>query len=471
MSAKGNDRKEIKKRLQQYLKDPSDDLKSELIESQYLPLLKNMWRKLPHAKLQAAVKLLARDNSEGALPLLREMAVDKGASVPVRIEAIEAIEERGESLGDDSPKPRLKEMLRIATRDDAQTAGELAKNLDENEMEAWAELLAQKGAVNALGAAGASVTGKRSKKALKRAAYELRAGGVEVPDWEEKGESVLKPPPKDDPVAFGTIPDGSGKQAIFLYLPDEAGGVHFAQAVIDEDNGMEDYQAADATRGSARGLLKQLRSNEEMPLPDIPLEHAAYLLDRAAARSSEKGFATPREYPKTRSLLKKLAEGYVPPDPKSLISGEVTIADAREAVELFESPWFVSWIPDAQSLELCRNKLDQALSSTIVISEPQRLEQIKKAFEDAASEYLTPENRTLLAYRLEEAARILAWNDDIKQARRAMAVEKEIKDSDSVPRFFVEMFRRIFPDVEEKIGDKADNIDETPTSNGGIIIP
>jgi len=471
MSVKGNDRKELKKKLQQYLKQPSEKAKPELIEAPYLPVFASMWRKLTRAKLDTAVGLLAGDKSDGATQMLRDIASEETKPVDTRLKAMEALDERGEDIGDSASRSRMQEMLRAAERNDAQGAGELAVKLDTVEIEAWAALLVEKEAVDALTAAALAVTEKRSIKAFKRAAHELRAKGIEAPEWEEKGASALKPPEKDEPTALGTITDGYGKQVIFLYLPVEAGGVHVAQAILDETNGFEDYQAATATRGSARSLLKKLRS--EIYFLKIPVEHAAYVLDRSAARASEKGFATSPDYAQTRRVIKDFVTDYEPPDPGTLIDGEITLADTHDAIDLFESPFFKGWVPDADSLNLCQMRLDQALSSTLVISEAQRLEQIGKAFEDSAKEYLEPENRANFIERLKEAARLLFWNDKIDEARKAIAVAEEIEKPESVPRFVVEMFRRLFPDAEKASLERGalPSEEEPGKSDGGIIIP
>jgi len=472
MAAKNDNKKEIKKKLKKYLQKPSEELAAELLRSDYAGLMGGMFNKLSRGKMLNAVGLLEKDSSDVSGDLLMEISAGSIFPLDARIKAVKALEGRGKNVAERMELDKLEGMVGAAVDDDEKAASRFVADADEKELEAWAEIIVEKKAVKALVAAAVGAGYKRGEKIFKRAAYELRSKGVEVPEWEEKGASVLKPTEKAEPVTMTTILDGTGGRALFLYLPMESSDVHIVTAWFDDSDGFKDYQGGDAPRGSARTFKKKLESEKEYPFYRVPVEYAAYLLDRAAATTAKKGLATPPGYADTRTMLRKYLTDYAPPEPRSLISEEPEASDARESMNLFDIPTFMSWAPDVESLESCGMKLDQALASTLVISEAQRMEQIEKAFEDSAATFLTGETRSKLTERLNDTARVYAFNGEVEKAKWALATATEINAEGSLPLFVVEMFRRAFPDIhKDQLRDGTPKSDGAPDSGSGIIIP
>ncbi len=471
--------KEIRKKLQNYLKKPSAELEARLKESGFTAALSELWPKLSTSKRKNAIELLRRDASEEALQLLGRIALDPAESIEVRLNSSEILEEKGAMKAEESPGPVLKELRRAADEDNGQLAARIAPGLSEKELEAFADLMVEKEAVNALTASGKGAADRNSEKILRRAAHRLRSRGTEVPDWEEKGESVLRPAPKEEPLALATIPDGEGKQAIFIYLPLESGFVHVGQAIMDEGKGIEEYQGAESARSNARALLKRIRSEERIKLFEMPLEHAAWLLESAAELTSRNNVSTSQDYAKIKTFLAEAADSYQPPEPDSLIEGEVGPKDALESAGLLERYTMQSWAPDDDSMKLCRSKLDAALTSSLVITESQRREQVEKAFHDSARAYLESEAGRNFAGRLKEAARLLAWNNETDSTRQAIAAARELESADMPPHLVVEMFRKVFPGTEEAIkqtqssggGAGPSETSQQGSEGGGIIMP
>jgi len=404
--------------------------------------------------------LLREDASEEALQFLRRVALDPREDVEIRLNASDILGERGAVPAGESPGSLLREMVRAAGEDDGRLARELVARLGGDELEAFADLLAEKRAANALAACG-----KRSQ-------------GLEVPDWEERGRPVLKPLRKDEPLAFATIPDGEGKQVVFICLPLESGLVHLGQGILDENKGLEEYNGSESTRSGAKAVLKSIRSQEKIKLFEIPFGHASRLLEEAARIASRNNSAISRDYAGIRTLIAEYADSYRPPEPESLIDGEVTLNDAREAVGLLDHYTMQSWAPDPVSVKLCRQKLEAALTSTLVISESQRMEQVEKALHDSARSYLESEEGRNFIERLKRAARLLAWNGETALARQAVAAARQLESAEGVPYLAVEMFRKIFPDIaeamkqargEEESGGFVEKREES--GGGGIIIP
>jgi len=151
----------------------------------------------------------------------------------------------------------------------------------------------------------------------------------------------------------------------------------------------------------------------------------------------------------------------------------VTMGDALESAGLLELPYFETWVPDRESLEWCRVKLAEAVTSELVINEAQRYERVEKALEEAAKAYLEAGNRPVMVERLEEAARLLAWNGKVKEARWALAAAAEIKEEGSHPHLVIEMFRRMFPDLKRRMEarEPLEKAGAENSSGGGIIIP
>jgi len=470
--------REIRKKIQDYLKAPSGEAAAGLKGPGFVSVLSGMWPKLSRTRKKAAIELLGQDASEEALQLLRRVALDPREDVEIRLNASDILGERGAVPAGGSPGSLLREMVRAAGEDDGRLARELVARLGGDELEAFADLLAEKRAANALAACGKEASGRSSEKIIRRAAHRLRSQGLEVPDWEERGRPVLKPLRKDEPLAFATIPDGEGKQVVFICLPLESGLVHLGQGILDENKGLEEYNGSESTRSGAKAVLKSIRSQEKIKLFEIPFGHASRLLEEAARIASRNNSAISRDYAGIRTLIAEYADSYRPPEPESLIDGEVTLNDAREAVGLLDHYTMQSWAPDPVSVKLCRQKLEVALTSTLVISESQRMEQVEKALHDSARSYLESEEGRNFIERLKRAARLLAGNGETALARQAVAAARQLESAEGVPYLAVEMFRKIFPDIaeamkqargEEESGGFVEKREES--GGGGIIIP
>lgn len=469
MSKKEKLDREIKKKLKQYLVKPSDELKGDLIKLNYLPELETVIPGIHPARLLSVIDLLKSDSSDPSLAVLKRISSDTSYSIPTRKTAIDAIEQRGASP-DDAVKNLIGRLAKIAAEDDEAAAGKIVTEMNDREVDAWVEILVENKAAKSISAAGAATKDKKSLKALKRAAYQLRARGVEVADWEDKGQSILKPPEKPEPTANALIADGEGNRMIFAQFPKD-GEVYIFITAIDENNGLNNTEGTYASRGGANSFMKNLLSKLEDQAFKIPIEYAAYALESGAAKTAEKGSMTPKAYLEVKSIIKNIASGYTPPDPKSSIPDTLSIADARESVSLLNMNMFKTWIPDNESITLCKMKIEQALTSSIVISEAQRLGQIDKAFEDAAKTFLTPENRKKYSERLKEAALFFAWRDELTNAKFALAAAEEIEKEDSVPYLVLEMFKKAFPKAYDYEDEVKPPPPEEKTSGGGIIIP
>jgi hypothetical protein len=474
MALKDKQRKEIAKKLENYLKDKNEESKSELSGQDYLPALADIWVKLSAPKMEAAIELLASDPSPDKNAQLGIILKNPINPFKIRLVALDALKKLDASGGSDEAANKLEKMRRVAIEDDPVAGVELAKELNAEDMEAWVSFLVERKAAQTVSEIGAAISDKRVQKAMKRAAYEMRAKGVEIADWSEKGTSVLKPLEKEEPLAMSAIHDWRGKLILFVYMPigDNPRDSYFIHTILDQKNGIEDFDAVNTSPGKGRSAMKKLTDNKDAPIYDIPVGFAFHLLDSYAERNARQGTALPPAYLQIKRYAPKPDDSAISASLKN-ISSDITYRDELEAVGLLKDSWIGTYAPDEESLNLCQAKLDQAMTSALVISESQRADQVQKVFEDSAKEYLTANNRSLLAEKLYTAAQILAWNNLNEKAKLALAAAEEVKKENSTPRFVVEMFRRLFPDLESALKQGIANKPEAEKANtgGGIIIP
>lgn len=456
--------RKIEQALDKYLKDPSIENAQELRKLEYVPVAEGRLAKLGNKILKPIMGILDEDDSPTAADLLKQIASASSRPLWARLQAIETLKSRKAEY-DESLRKSLIEIGKVAKKDDAEAAKKLFPTLDTALQEAFAEAVIEHRAAKALEGASLVASDKASVKILRRAAHSLASMGQKVAEIEAKGESIYKPPEKQEPQAFVSHIDSAGKRIIILLLPGVMGGTNIFQGMVDEKVGLEDFQGVEANRRSASTLLKHAK---EEKLIEVDVVYASHLLDKAAAVANTKSTNLPPDYLAHRAMLPAIPGGYKPVDPREKLPSPPSKDDARQAVSLFERDDFFTWVPDIDNLRPVQLRLDEITTSKVIINEAQKKEQIDKALNDGAAKYLAVDGAERLAARLENAAYLFVAREKFDAARLALAAADDIREYALVvrdtgtnpvpPDFVLEMFRRAFPNVgkvekEEKPGD------------------
>ncbi len=90
-------------------------------------------------------------------------------------------------------------------------------------------------------------------------------------------------------------------------------------------------------------------------------------------------------------------------------------------MSLLREPHFQSWAMDGAIIESAAEEIQQAETSTLMISDEQRRERMQDAIQDAVRESFDDRARQLYRSRLEEMAAMLWARGDEDAARQALA--------------------------------------------------
>src|SRR5215471_11640796 len=217
-------------------------------------------------------------------------------------------------------------------------------------------------------------------KAAKKALYQLRSLGVDVPEREEEALSQEAPAPSQPAEELPSILSavtGWGEQALVVPRPLRSGGLEITQAILSDERGIIGLGQKQVSRGSYRKQLKQFSSAGRPPVIHIGLEEARGLLSRAAALNLQSRTPYPEDAEEflrhIRVVPKEEPFSLPPPSPD-----EERLAN--ESSSLFQEPELQPWIPPDAEVRVLAAKMDEVLHSPLQLTEAQRSEQILHQF-------------------------------------------------------------------------------------------
>lgn|GEM_PF-2286186 len=465
--------RKIEQAFDKYLKYPSPENAQELRSMDYLPIHEKRLAKLGNKILKPIMELVIPDDSEGATEALKQISQASSRPIWARLKAMDALKTRKADY-DESLRKGLMDIEKVAKKDGAEQAEKFFSTLIPSLQEAFAEAVIEHKAVNALEGASHAASDKAAIKILRRAAHILASMGQKVAPIGEKGESIYKPPEKQEPQAFVSHIDSEGKRVVLMIVPGFMGQMNLFQGLVDERVGLEDFQAVETGRSGARNLLKSVKEAKLIQVDEV---YASHLLDKAAALASSKNQSIPPVYLSHRAALPAIPAEYKPLDPREKLPSAPSRDDARKASSLLERDDFVPWFPDEDIFRSVQLRLDEIATSRVIINDAQRKSQLDKAISDGAIKYLAGEGAERLAARLESSAYLFVAQDKLDAARLAIAAADEIREYASSdqsqetkepPDFVMAIFKRAFPNIGKV--EPEEKPDE-PKRGSRLIIP
>jgi hypothetical protein len=273
---------------------------------------------------------------------------------------------------------------------------------------------------------------KEVRRALKTALYRLARQGLVVE--EEKTESaprVLVPRPADRQAeSWASWPESRGERGIVLKLPDAGRGYLMAVTLLDSQGAFHELDAFQTTRKGVRELLEAMTGGEERRLISIPLSHFRFLFEEAAEIHEKQNRELPAEY----EVIQKALSGWVEPVPQPDIHNRLDVGEItdnlillRSSDSLLELLPFKSWHLHEDLAKPFADKIKGLTESRLVVSQAAQTERRGQIIREAAAELFTSELRERYRRLLEEAALLLYLNDQLQEAKRALAVAIELE--------------------------------------------
>jgi len=225
---------------------------------------------------------------------------------------------------------------------------------------------------------------KPARKVLKRLLHRLRSRGEAVPTPAPVARATtLAPLDEQIDEARLSAPDPYGARVVYLATDRPAGGVRIFQLVIQDENGVLEFELFETGRSKARRFLRDMTRRARWPAVEVGSDSARLLIAEALAR-----------HPADRALPAGLSDwksklGEHPADAKR--PGEAvreTLAPEpdfdADALEAWLAEGEVGpWPPSSEALADLLARLDEIAEGRVVVSEAAREEQIDSALESA----------------------------------------------------------------------------------------
>lgn len=327
------------------------------------------------------------------------------------------------------------------------------------------------------------------QKAVRRSLHRMRSAGMDLPEVSGPRPSVLAraAAPAETPLpCFMTEPSSQGVESLLIarYVQ---GGVASAQVFVDDENGLLEFDGGVVGRNRHREMLRAMQEDDGVRWLPISYEEARQRLAEGARRSREKQRPLPEKYLELSSQFPEVAPVPIPQGrerfPREALAG-VALSETEALLDRGE---FVRWGPPRAFLEVMIQKLEEIRESRVIISQEQRIQQVRALLEGAAQRMLeAPEERKRFQERLFRMAVFLERSGDGNAARLAAAAAWPLTDPDFAPEghpFFRRLARKGFLSPEEIVaqmgeaaGEDKDPEAEDPgappaTPGGRIVLP
>ncbi|MBI3183740.1 MAG: hypothetical protein HYZ28_16505 [Myxococcales bacterium] len=252
---------------------------------------------------------------------------------------------------------------------------------------------------SALAEALAESGSKPLAKAAKRALYQLRSLGLELPERRADRPPQPQPAPEtreEFPFLLSPV-TGTGERALLAARPRRGGGLEVLQIVFDDEQGIRELSAAEVGRGALRKLLKEIRSKDGQHHLEVSAAEAREALGAAWAKNLASRTPLPKE---AEEDLRHLG---VQPNERALALPLPEEGDAGLALEghqLHGQPELTSWLPPEKQLRVLSQRLEEVTASPLQLTPEQKEEQLFQKVRATAEEFFTPEAKRLYAGRL-----------------------------------------------------------------------
>jgi hypothetical protein len=341
-----------------------------------------------------------------------------------------------------------------ATKKEAQRATTLAgsarilRGMPAPKNDAIDALVAQ-GDVNRL-AELAESSDKETSKAARRGLHTLRTRGVKTPEAKKPVAQASIPRPLGDVAeAWTCVPDANGERLVVAIVPAPGGDFHVVTAHVSDERGLLQMAFGRGPRKHAR----EVRRNFELSggfAADVPLARAAELIEAAYQLTLAAGKSPPPDFAAARRVLPRVT---IAADAPHAALAEVPPA-APEALDrdhqelLHHLPTLSRWVPGRAQLNELEEKLNDVVTSKILVDGPQRQRAWQDVIDAAIGRVFDETGRRRWQRRLYDAALVYAAAGHAEEASALRAQGDRLTEAsfdplnDAFARLLVEKVTR-----------------------------
>jgi hypothetical protein len=296
----------------------------------------------------------------------------------------------------------------------------------------------------ALPEALAASSNKALAKAGKKALYRLRSSGVAVESPARPVEPAPQAAPESEeaPPALLSAVTGNGERAMILARP-VRGGLETAHLVLNDEKGVIHLALHEASRGTYRKQLKEVRQGRTPPAVELSLAEAKDRLAAAVHLNERSGTPHPNgltELLRHLDVTPRETATAIPAPAPGESAGDAEGAALHQEKELSE------WLPDEPQLRALAQLWDG-------LSPEERADRplTEARFRQAAQAYFTQPLRALYAHRLWEMADFFERTDRPTPAGVARAQARALAHGEALPGFAQELFVKVIRLTKEAL--------------------
>jgi len=317
-------------------------------------------------------------------------------------------------------------------------------------------------------------------KAIKRKAFKMRAKGLPVGEFYPERESsggILKPPPKEKPVAYiGPVLDMTGSRTVMILVERDMKGWKMGAGIVSDEKGFQEFFHGTFSKKGISEVIESL-AKEAGPLVETSLKHAATILEKAYHQHIKVHPNAPSDYLEIRPFLLQDRPLGDQPDIHDFMS-ELSVSHAvltdSQLTKLFSDRLMESWVVEWEPLRPFLEDILKLDESPIVLTEVQKSERSRQIREKGMEKIFDEEKRDLLKHRFEEMAYMFFKLGDEDSsgvclaAARIMGEKESILKTNPVIEFLMERSLDFYMHV---IKERADDEGRNKDSSSGIILP
>jgi hypothetical protein len=261
---------------------------------------------------------------------------------------------------------------------------------------------------------------KAGRKVLRRVLHRLRSRGLEVRQKTPEPK-VASLPRIQDALSGGFVSpiDPGGTRLAYLLESNPQGGARLFEIVLDDRSGVVDCQVYSAGRSKVRQFLRELTGRGRFAAVEAPPESVRALIARAAA-AQPADRPPPQNFSDWRARLTDTQAETPTPGQlvREALGKDAENVDLEAALELVKQGRVGPWPPSQDALGRLAERLEETMSSRLIVSGATRREQVDTVFREFLEETHTEAGAAVQAHRFREAAYIF-WKRGEDEAAKA----------------------------------------------------
>jgi len=274
--------------------------------------------------------------------------------------------------------------------------------------------------------------GKTSDKELRheirRSLYKLSQKGLTT-KRAEPAPAIFAPL---EPEGYLSPIDGHGDRLLWLVKAKAGGGLHYLSAVVNEPEGVRDFDFAEINRKKLRQMRQDFTTRMQMVLVEAPWRYCDAVMYEGYERAKAKGDKEADAYLTFRThLLSAPAQPVEVPlaarlDTAAILTDKTLL---QTSALLLQEPELQSWMLDHERAHHYTDQISRVQESPLILNRLQQQDRLQTVIDNAIIEVFAGEPGVAYARRLEETALYLAAAARLEAAKRALAVSLALKRS------------------------------------------